>query len=224
MRFLLSQNVAVFKQGAVQTRPPRKAMAMADSTLWWLLAGAVVALELFTGTFYLLMLALGMAAGALAAHAGAGLAVQLVVAAGVGAQIDLTLGRAVPTYTGLPSDAPVQGRFTVRAVSDGRCVLKGAMMTGLTVELGASACLEIDGVLVAVVSGKMQLLDRELLRMVGITPEAMKLIVVKSSNHFRADFTPIAARVIVAKAAGPMAADPAELPWKKLPATTRRTP
>ena len=58
---------------------------MADSTLWWLLAGAVVALELFTGTFYLLMLALGMAAGALAAHAGAGLAVQLVVAAGVGA-------------------------------------------------------------------------------------------------------------------------------------------
>ena len=151
-------------------------------------------------------------------------AAQAAVAAGVGAQIDLALGRAVPTYTGLPSDAPVQGRFTVRAVSDGRCVLQGAMMTGLKVELGASACLEIDGVLVAVVSGKMQLLDRELLRMVGITPEAMKLIVVKSSNHFRADFTPIASRVIVAKAAGPMAADPADLPWKKLPATTRRTP
>ena len=151
-------------------------------------------------------------------------AAQAAVAAGVGAQIDLSLGRAVPTYTGQPSDAPVQGRFTVRAVSDGRCVIKGPMMTGLTVELGASACLEIDGVLVAVVSGKMQLLDRELLRLVGITPEAMKLIVVKSSNHFRADFTPIASRVIVAKAAGPMAADPADLPWKKLPATTRRTP
>ena len=142
----------------------------------------------------------------------------------MGAQIELALGRAVPTYTGSSSDAPVQGRFTVRAVSDGRCVIKGPMMTGLTVELGASACLEIDGILVAVVSGKMQLLDRELLRMVGITPEAMKLIVVKSSNHFRADFTPIASRVIVAKAAGPMAADPADLPWKKLPATTRRTP
>ena len=45
---------------------------MSDSTLWWLLAGAAVALELFTGTFYLLMLAVGMAAAALAAHAGAG--------------------------------------------------------------------------------------------------------------------------------------------------------
>ncbi len=58
---------------------------MSDSTIWWLLVGSAVALELFTGTFYLLMLALGMAAAALAAHAGASMVVQLVCAAGVGA-------------------------------------------------------------------------------------------------------------------------------------------
>ena len=57
---------------------------MADSTLWWLLAGAAVAVELLSGTFYLLMLGIGMAAGALAAHAGASTPVQLVVAAAVG--------------------------------------------------------------------------------------------------------------------------------------------
>ncbi|MDR7149537.1 membrane protein implicated in regulation of membrane protease activity [Hydrogenophaga palleronii] len=57
---------------------------MADSTLWWLLAGSAVALELFTGTFYLLMLAIGLAAGAVAAHAGAGTAMQLVASALVG--------------------------------------------------------------------------------------------------------------------------------------------
>lgn len=57
---------------------------MSDSTVWWLLAGSLVALELFTGTFYLLMLALGMAAAALSAHAGAGMALQLVCAALVG--------------------------------------------------------------------------------------------------------------------------------------------
>ena len=45
---------------------------MAPSTLWWLLAGAAIALELLTGTFYLLMLALGMAGAAVAAHLGAG--------------------------------------------------------------------------------------------------------------------------------------------------------
>ena len=57
---------------------------MADSTVWWLLTGAAVAVELVTGTFYLLMLAIGLAAGALAAHAGAGMAAQLVTAALVG--------------------------------------------------------------------------------------------------------------------------------------------
>jgi membrane protein implicated in regulation of membrane protease activity len=57
---------------------------MANSTVWWLLAGSLVALELFTGTFYLLMLSLGMVAAALAAHAGLGLSAQLVLAALLG--------------------------------------------------------------------------------------------------------------------------------------------
>ena len=57
---------------------------MADSTLWWLLAGAAVAVELLTGTFYLLMLGVGMVAGALAAHAGVSMPVQIVLAALVG--------------------------------------------------------------------------------------------------------------------------------------------
>lgn len=57
---------------------------MGQATLWWLVAGGVVALELVTGTFYLLMLALGLCAGAIAAHSGASLSVQLIVAAGVG--------------------------------------------------------------------------------------------------------------------------------------------
>lgn len=58
---------------------------MDDSTMWWLMAAALVALELFTGTFYLLMLAIGLAAGALAAHLGLSLSGQLVAAALVGA-------------------------------------------------------------------------------------------------------------------------------------------
>ena len=57
---------------------------MADSTLWWLLTGAAVAVELLTATFYLLMLAIGLGAAALAAHAGASMTVQLALAALVG--------------------------------------------------------------------------------------------------------------------------------------------
>jgi len=144
--------------------------------------------------------------------------------AGVGAELDLALGSAVPTFSGEHSDPPLRGRFKVATVSTGVCTLKGPMMTGLTVQLGASACLEIDGIRVAVVSGKKQLLDRELLRMVGIHAEQMRIIVVKSSNHFRADFQPHASHVLIAKAAGPMAADPADLPWRHLPASIRRRP
>ena len=57
---------------------------MADSTVWWTAAGIAVAVELATGTFYLLMLALGFAAGALAAHSGAGAASQFLIAAAIG--------------------------------------------------------------------------------------------------------------------------------------------
>ncbi len=151
-------------------------------------------------------------------------AAEVAHAAGIGATIEVPVGTAVPTFTGQLSDPPVQGRYKVRALSDGNVTLKGPMMTGSRVMLGRCACLEIDGVLVVVVSGKKQLLDRELLRMVGIDAESMKIVVVKSSNHFRADFTPVASQIIVAKASGPMAADPADLPWKHLGAGIRTRP
>jgi len=59
-------------------------MQMTDSTVWWLLAGAAVAVELMTGTFYLLMLATGLAAAAVAAHLGATFPMELVIASIVG--------------------------------------------------------------------------------------------------------------------------------------------
>lgn len=57
---------------------------MAESTLWWLLAGGAIVAELVTGTFYLLMLALGFAAAALASYAGGSTVLQTLVASVVG--------------------------------------------------------------------------------------------------------------------------------------------
>jgi len=54
------------------------------ATAWWVVAGVLVVAELATGTFYLLMLALGAAAGAVAAQVGVGLNAQLLAAALVG--------------------------------------------------------------------------------------------------------------------------------------------
>ena len=68
------------------------------------------------------------------------------------------------------------------------------------------------------------MLDLDLYRFLGIEPATMKLLVNKSSVHFRAAFAPIASHILVAKAAGPMAADPADLPWQHLPAGMARRP
>lgn len=57
---------------------------MEASTIWWLAAGAVVVTELLTGTFYLLMVALGLVAAAVAAHLGLSITPQIVAAALVG--------------------------------------------------------------------------------------------------------------------------------------------
>ena len=59
-------------------------MDWSPPTWWWIAAGVLIAAELATGTFYLLMLALGAVAGALAAHAGVGFNAQLLVAALLG--------------------------------------------------------------------------------------------------------------------------------------------
>lgn len=79
---------------------------MTDATLWWLAAGGLIAVELVSGTFYLLMIATGMVAAALAAHAGAGSVTQWVLAAAVGGGSVLAWWR----YKRLrPAAAPASG-------------------------------------------------------------------------------------------------------------------
>jgi len=145
-------------------------------------------------------------------------------AAGIGAALDLHLGRAVPTFSGVLSEPPVSGRCTVLALSDGVVPLHGPMSAGSTATLGASACVEIDGVRVLLVSRKAQMLDLGLYRFLGVEPASMKMLVNKSSVHFRAAFAPIASAILVARSPGPMAADPAELPWRHLPDRIARRP
>ena len=68
-------------------------MELSVSTWWWIIAGVLVAAELATGTFYLLMGAIGCVAGALAAHAGLAFLPQAVAAALVGGGLVLAWHR-----------------------------------------------------------------------------------------------------------------------------------
>ena len=67
---------------------------MTDWIVWSVLAGILVILELFTGTFYLLMIAIGFAAGGFAALAGAGNPLQTIIAAAVGVAATYALRRS----------------------------------------------------------------------------------------------------------------------------------
>ena len=83
-------------------------------------------------------------------------------------------------------------------------------------EMGPSACLRIGDVRVVVASHKAQLADQAMYRYVGIEPTEQAILVNKSSVHFRADFEPIAEKLLICAAPGAMPADTADLPWTRL--------
>jgi microcystin degradation protein MlrC len=143
---------------------------------------------------------------------------------GVGAEAAFSLGRPVVCFDGRLSDAAWQGQARVVALHDGRVQLDGPMRGSGHTQLGPCARLDVQGVQVLVSSLKCQVLDLALLQFLGIEPGEMALIVVKSSVHFRAAFLPVAKTVLVAQAHGPMAANPADLPWTRLPEQRARTP
>jgi membrane protein implicated in regulation of membrane protease activity len=67
---------------------------MTESTIWFLFAGMLLILEIFTGTFYLLMIAIGFVAGSMAALAGFALTTQLIFSAAVGLLATFLLHRS----------------------------------------------------------------------------------------------------------------------------------
>jgi microcystin degradation protein MlrC len=121
--------------------------------------------------------------------------------------------------SGVPGIAPVRGRFTVECVGDGQVTGTGPFYRGMRMHLGPMAALQSEaapGVRVVLGTTKCQTADQEMFRHVGIEPKRMRIVAVKSSVHFRADFQPMAREVLVVKAPGPALADPADFAWTRL--------
>ena len=141
-------------------------------------------------------------------------------AAGKGASISLALGGK----SGIRGDAPFEATFVVEQLSNGKFVAPGPYFGGRDMDMGPSACLRIDDILIVVASHKAQLADQAMFRYVGIEPTEQAILVNKSSVHFRADFEPIAEKLLICAAPGAMPADPASLPWTRLRAGIRLKP
>jgi microcystin degradation protein MlrC len=133
-------------------------------------------------------------------------------AAGEGSETVIFLGGRQ-----FPGDSPVEARCRVLRIRSDGWTAVGAMKGGMPVDLGRTALVETEeGVMVALASRTSQTLDRGIFQHLGLVPERLPIIAVKSSVHFRADFAPIAEAIVVAKAPGPVTIDHRELAYRKL--------
>ncbi len=144
--------------------------------------------------------------------------------AGVGAVLETIVGGK----SGLPGIDPYAARVVVEALGDGRFTYSGAMNLNSKAELGNMALLRVvdesSDVRIVVGSSRSQCLDLAMIRHLGIEPTEQKIVAVKSTVHFRADFDPIAAETLVVIAPGIHPCKLDDLTYKNLRAGVRKGP
>ncbi|MBI3374191.1 MAG: M81 family metallopeptidase [Betaproteobacteria bacterium] len=139
----------------------------------------------------------------------------------------VTLAFALGGRSRVPGDAPFEGEFSVERLGDGKFICSGPMFKGFRMTLGPMALLRsraAPGVRVLLASKKCQAADQEMFRHLGVEPRRERMLALKSSVHFRADFQPIAKQVLVVRSPGPALADPSEFKWTKLRKGVRMRP
>jgi microcystin degradation protein MlrC len=112
------------------------------------------------------------------------------------------IGATVSVWLGGKTDPNVGGgplglTGILVSVSDGAYLGDGPMMGGLAGTWGPTAVLRVGGIEILVASFPQQMLDLQQFRTFGIDPAAKQVVAVKSMQHFRAAFEPIAGKVIV---------------------------
>jgi microcystin degradation protein MlrC len=129
--------------------------------------------------------------------------------AGVGARLDLRIGGKCCRQSGLPVDLEV----TVEGIID-----EGYQTFGdVRAAMGGAVWLKAAGnVNLVLNSVRTQTFHPDAFSQFGIDLAAMKIIVVKSSQHFYAGFAPLARQVIYASSPGTLNSDFANLPFEKL--------
>jgi microcystin degradation protein MlrC len=130
---------------------------------------------------------------------------------GVGAQIDMPLGGQ-----GFPGDKPVPGPFEIIALGNGNFAGTGPFYLGCRMELGLMARVRTHGIDILISSRKQQAADRAMFHHLGTQPESYRVLVLKSSVHFRADFGSLTDNILLVRAPGANTADLANLSFTRL--------
>ncbi|MGE5704478.1 MAG: M81 family metallopeptidase, partial [Clostridia bacterium] len=123
---------------------------------------------------------------------------QIAHDAGVGATINVQLGGKTDSIHG----EPIELSAYVKCLSDGSFITSSPMGAGLPVHLGKSVRLQAGGVDIIVCSVKTQVIDEQIYLLHGIDVTTYKIVALKSSQHFRASFEPIAKQIITVDSPG----------------------
>lgn len=112
--------------------------------------------------------------------------------AGVGSTVRLNLGGKTDRYHG----SSIAVEAYVKTITDGRSVLSSPMGKGRLRDLGTSVRVQVGKLDIVISSLKGQMLDEQFFLLHGIDVRAYKIVALKSSQHFRAGFEPLAAKII----------------------------
>ncbi|MDR3096780.1 MAG: M81 family metallopeptidase [Paraburkholderia sp.] len=139
-------------------------------------------------------------------------AARLACAAGAGATIAVALGGHSSDKAG----PRLQVTARVRQLGPARAHYTGPVFHGVEFEIGPSALLEIDGILVSVTSFPAFGIDDAPFRMFGLRPEDFRLVVLRSKTHFRSFYEPIADEILVVDTPDYGAADLTQFDYRRL--------
>lgn len=135
-----------------------------------------------------------------------------LVDAGVGAELSLFIGGKTDPKFGPPLF--VTGRIT--HIATGRYLANGPYARGTWQNLGATVVFQIAGIEVIIASYCMQITELETFTHVGIDPARCNMIVVKSMQHFRAAFEPIAREILIVDSGAMASEDISKLSYNSL--------
>ncbi len=142
--------------------------------------------------------------------------VAQMIEAGVGAKITLQLGGKVDMPAMDLKGEPLKVTGTVRRITDGSFTITGPMFTGVKFNIGRCAVLDTGKVEIVVSEGRYEPFDVGAFTHAGIDPARKKYVLLKTRQHFRAGFEPLAKHIVMVSGPGTCTSDYSLFPWKNL--------
>jgi microcystin degradation protein MlrC len=144
-------------------------------------------------------------------------AVAQMIEAGIGANVNLEVGGRIDMPALNLKGKPMRLEGKVRAITDGEFIVTGPMATGARIRMGRTAVLDTGRVQVVVSEGRSEPFDLGVFTHCGIDPRRKRYVLIKSRQHFRAGFEPIAREIIECQGLGVTASDIALFDYKRRP-------